>query len=201
MGTLSFDLICNRAGGGGEDARAAGPGAPSRYRPHREQPRVRASKRGLDPPPHPARAVPTRRRHWSFREKGRVRDESQNSKLRGKLPDADSSVSHFVRCTYYKSAREHARPVVSYSTLPSEAFVGAVKSVQLLRSLIDWRDASSQQPTPVPRLTTNHPRAGANTMRRRSRVLRPSVPLSPRADDPERSSRLWRRAPGRVGGF
>ena len=84
-----FDLQ-SRAGGGEGRARtrgSAGPGAPSALPSAIANDRgCEASKRGLDPPPHPARAVPTRRRHWSFREKGRVRDESQNSgQLREKV--------------------------------------------------------------------------------------------------------------------
>ena len=200
---MSFDLICNRAVGGAARTRgSAGSGAPSALPSAIANNRgCEASKRGLDPPPHPARAVPTRRGHWSFREKRRVGGESQMPKLR---PDScerllNSSVGHYVRsCTYYKSAREHARPVVSIRIFDSseQCVVRRRRS-----SRVESLSVPSVSPVVSPgrfrpdiilkpprRLTDEPPaRAGANTMRgrarRRSPVPRP-LPFRPTSMTP-----------------
>ena len=204
MGTLSFDLICNRAGRGGRRGRAS-PRVRAhlpRYRPPSRPGLNRrgceASKRGLDPPPHPARAVPTRRGHWSFRgKKGRV-GESQMPKVSCERL-LNSSVSHYVRsCTYYKSAREHARPVVSIRIFDSSEQCVVRRrrssrveslSVPSVSPVVSPGCFRPDIPTPLPRRLTDEPpaRAGANTMRgrarRRSPVPRP-LPFRPTSMTP-----------------
>ena len=95
-------------------------------------------------------------------------------------------------------------PSLVFDSSKHEAFVGASQvesSPVVLRSLVDCAGRiRPNQPMPAPRLTDEPPtRAGANTMRRRSRVLRPlpfrPAPMTPSArrgfgDEPP-SSR-WR---------
>ena len=158
MGTLSFDLICNRARGGARGGRGrAGP----RVRAH--LPRYR--------PPSPTTAGARRRNAASTlrltrlgrsrrvagtgpsEKKGAcvMKAKTQDSCERKFEPDAESSVSHFVRsCTYYKSAREHARPVVSIRLFQARGVRRRKSSrVQSSRSLFPrrLRGTHSSQPT------------------------------------------------------
>ena len=96
-------------------------------------------------------------------------------------------------------------PSLVFDSSKHEAFVGASQvesSRVVLRSLVDRAGRfRPNQPTPAPRLTDEPPtRAGANTMRRRSRVLRPlpfrPAPMTPSArrgfgDEPPSSRRRF----------
>ena len=110
-----------------------------------------------------------------------------------------SSVGHYVRsCTYYKSAREHARPVVSIRLFDSSERCVVRRrrssrveslSVPSVSPVVSSGRFRPDIPTPLPRRLTDEPpaRAGANTMRgrarRRSPVPRP-LPFRPTSMTP-----------------
>ena len=103
----------------------------------------------------------------------------------------NSSVGHYVRsCTYYKSAREHARPVVSIRIFDSSEQCVVRRrrssrveslSVPSVSPVVSPGRFRPDEPTPLPRRLTDEPpaRAGANTMRGRARRRSPVPRLLP----------------------